>query len=110
LDLAFVEQAYSNKAFQIGAGQTISHPITVAFQTQLLEVKRGDKILEIGIYKYAWDLFEISLDLRWRGSDHAGPSFEINVLGYTARIGISDKRHWNSETNSWCNYDKEDIL
>jgi protein-L-isoaspartate(D-aspartate) O-methyltransferase len=48
LDLAFVEQAYSNKAFQIGAGQTISHPITVAFQTQLLEVKRGDKILEIG--------------------------------------------------------------
>ena len=32
LDLAFLEQAYSNKAFQIGAGQTISHPITVAFQ------------------------------------------------------------------------------
>ena len=48
LDLAFVEQAYSNTAFQIGAGQTISHPITVAFQTQLLEVKKGDKILEIG--------------------------------------------------------------
>lgn len=48
LDLAFMEQAYSNTAFQIGAGQTISHPITVAFQTQLLEVKRGDKILEIG--------------------------------------------------------------
>jgi len=48
LDLAFLEQAYSNKAFQIGAGQTISHPITVAFQTQLLEVKKGDKILEIG--------------------------------------------------------------
>lgn len=48
LDLAFVEQAYSNIAFQIGAGQTISHPITVAFQTQLLDVKRGDKILEIG--------------------------------------------------------------
>jgi protein-L-isoaspartate(D-aspartate) O-methyltransferase len=48
LDLAFVEQAYSNIAFQIGAGQTISHPITVAFQTELLEVKNGDKILEIG--------------------------------------------------------------
>jgi len=48
LDLAFVEQAYSNMAFQIGAGQTISHPITVAFQTQLLNVKKGDKILEIG--------------------------------------------------------------
>lgn len=48
LDKAFVERAYSNTAFQIGAGQTISHPITVAFQTQLLEVKPGDKILEIG--------------------------------------------------------------
>jgi protein-L-isoaspartate(D-aspartate) O-methyltransferase len=48
LDLVFMEQAYSNMAFQIGAGQTISHPITVAFQTQLLELKRGDKVLEIG--------------------------------------------------------------
>jgi protein-L-isoaspartate(D-aspartate) O-methyltransferase len=48
LDLAFLEQAYSNQAFQIGAGQTISHPYTVAFQTSLLEIKRGDKILEIG--------------------------------------------------------------
>ncbi len=48
LDLAFVEQAYSNKAFQIGSGQTISHPFTVAFQTSLLEIKKNDKILEIG--------------------------------------------------------------
>jgi len=48
LDRAFLEQAYSNKAFQIGAGQTISHPITVAFQTQMLEIKRGDRVLEIG--------------------------------------------------------------
>ncbi len=48
LDLAFTEQAYSNIAFQIGAGQTISHPFTVAFQTELLQVKKGDKILEIG--------------------------------------------------------------
>ncbi|MCE3295019.1 MAG: protein-L-isoaspartate O-methyltransferase [Crocinitomicaceae bacterium] len=48
LDLAFVNQAYSNMAFQIGAGQTISHPYTVAFQTQLLDLKKGDKVLEIG--------------------------------------------------------------
>ncbi len=48
LDLAFQEQAYSNMPFQIGSGQTISHPFTVAFQTQLLDVKKGDKILEIG--------------------------------------------------------------
>ena len=48
LDLVFDEQAYSNMAFQIGSGQTISHPFTVAFQTQLLEVKKGMKVLEIG--------------------------------------------------------------
>lgn len=48
LDNAFAEQAYSNMPFQIGSGQTISHPYTVAFQTQLLDVKKGDKILEIG--------------------------------------------------------------
>ncbi len=48
LDNAFAEQAYSNMAFQIGSGQTISHPYTVAFQTELLDLKKGDKVLEIG--------------------------------------------------------------
>lgn len=48
LDAVFTEQAYSNMAFQIGAGQTISHPYTVAFQTDLLQVNKGEKILEIG--------------------------------------------------------------
>ena len=48
LDLAFEEQAYSNTAFQIGAGQTISHPYTVAFQTSLLKLEKGQKVLEIG--------------------------------------------------------------
>jgi len=47
-DLAFMEKAYEDIAFQIGAGQTISHPSTVAFQTQLLELKSGEKVLEIG--------------------------------------------------------------
>lgn len=40
--------AYEDRALPIACGQTISHPHTVAFQTQLLEVKRNDKILEIG--------------------------------------------------------------
>ncbi|HTO38778.1 MAG TPA: protein-L-isoaspartate(D-aspartate) O-methyltransferase [Brumimicrobium sp.] len=48
LDSSFTNQAYSNMAFQIGAGQTISHPFTVAFQTSLLELERGHKVLEIG--------------------------------------------------------------
>jgi len=45
---AFLEHAYQDKAFPIGEGQTISQPFTVAFQTQLLEVQSGDKVLEIG--------------------------------------------------------------
>lgn len=48
LDSAFAEIAYSNKAFPIGLGQTISHPYTVARQTELLNVKPGQKVLEIG--------------------------------------------------------------
>ena len=48
LDLVFESQAYQNMAFQIGSGQTISHPYTVAFQTQLLELNKGMKVLEIG--------------------------------------------------------------
>ncbi|WP_394759726.1 protein-L-isoaspartate(D-aspartate) O-methyltransferase [Flavobacterium sp.] len=48
LDSSFEDYAYQDKAFPIGAGQTISQPYTVAFQTELLEVKKGDKILEIG--------------------------------------------------------------
>lgn len=48
LDSSFEDFAYQDKAFPIGANQTISQPYTVAFQTQLLQVKRDDKILEIG--------------------------------------------------------------
>jgi protein-L-isoaspartate(D-aspartate) O-methyltransferase len=48
MDSGFEDHAYQDKAFPIGAEQTISQPYTVAFQTELLEVKPGDKILEIG--------------------------------------------------------------
>lgn len=48
LDRAFEEHAYEDKAFPIGNKQTISQPYTVAFQTDMLQVKKRDKILEIG--------------------------------------------------------------
>ena len=47
-DSAFMETAYEDKAFQIGEGQTISQPYTVAYQSQLLEVQPREKILEVG--------------------------------------------------------------
>ena len=47
-DETFWNQAYKDIAFPIGEGQTISQPYTVAYQTQLLHIKKGDKVLEIG--------------------------------------------------------------
>jgi protein-L-isoaspartate(D-aspartate) O-methyltransferase len=47
-DDALLVHAYEDKAFPIGEGQTISQPFTVAFQTEKLEIKPGDKVLEIG--------------------------------------------------------------
>ena len=48
MDSGFIDHAYQDKAFPIGADQTISQPFTVAFQTELLEVNKGDKVLEVG--------------------------------------------------------------
>ncbi len=48
LDSGFLDHAYQDKAFPIGAEQTISQPYTVAFQTELLDVKKDDTILEVG--------------------------------------------------------------
>jgi protein-L-isoaspartate(D-aspartate) O-methyltransferase len=48
LDTVFINSAYEDKAFPIAAGQTISQPYTVAYQTSLLQINKGDKILEIG--------------------------------------------------------------
>ena len=48
MESSFVNFAYKDQAFPIGSGQTISQPYTVGFQTQLLEVKKNDKILEVG--------------------------------------------------------------
>jgi len=48
MDSGFIDFAYQDNAFPIAAEQTISQPYTVAFQTELLAINKGDKILEIG--------------------------------------------------------------
>lgn len=48
IDASFEDQAYENSPFPIGRNQTISNPYTVAYQSQLLQLKPGDKVLEIG--------------------------------------------------------------
>jgi protein-L-isoaspartate(D-aspartate) O-methyltransferase len=48
MDSGFIKFSYADQAFPIGEGQTISQPYTVAFQTELLEVRARDKVLEVG--------------------------------------------------------------
>jgi len=48
MDSSFVNFSYRDQAFPIDAGQTISQPYTVAFQTQLLEIQKHDKVMEVG--------------------------------------------------------------
>ncbi len=48
MEKGFDDHAYDDKAFPIAAGQTISQPYTVAYMTELLQVKKGDRVLEIG--------------------------------------------------------------
>ena len=48
MDSSFIDHAYQDKAFPISADQTISQPFTVAFQTELIKIKKGDKVLEVG--------------------------------------------------------------
>ncbi|NOR76500.1 MAG: protein-L-isoaspartate(D-aspartate) O-methyltransferase [Draconibacterium sp.] len=48
MESTFINFAYKDQAFPIGAGQTISQPYTVAFQTQLLQLEKNDKVLEVG--------------------------------------------------------------
>jgi protein-L-isoaspartate(D-aspartate) O-methyltransferase len=48
MESSFINFAYKDQAFPIGAGQTISQPYTVAFQTQLLNIQKNEKILEVG--------------------------------------------------------------
>jgi hypothetical protein len=96
-------------SIRIAVSNPFKHkPFKDYWQREYLITKH--KCLEIGFYRYAWDLFEFHLDLRWSGRDHAGPSIEIGILGYTARLGISDTRHWNSVENRWENYEQENLL
>lgn len=95
LDNAFAEQAYSNIAFQIGSGQTISHPYTVAFQTWLLDVQKGDKILEIGTgsgfqTSILCELGAKVFSIERHKELHLKAKRIINHLGYMPRLSFGD--------------------
>lgn len=61
----------------------------------------GNKVLEIGFFRYARNIAEFELDLRWKGRDHAGLSLDVGFFGWEMSIAIVDNRHWDHDTNSW---------
>lgn len=86
-DTALISHAYEDKAFPIGEGQTISQPYTVAFQSSLLAVSPGDKILEIGTGSgYQASILHllgaqvVSIEYQQKLFDH--------TLGFLERLGI----------------------
>ena len=87
--------AYENKAFQIGAGQTISQPFTVCMQTTLLNIKKRDKILEIGTgsgYQTAV-LLEMGakvFSIERQRLLHDNASRLLDQMGYRARLFYGD--------------------
>ncbi len=87
--------AYKDKAMPIEAGQTISQPYTVAFQTQMLEIKRGDKILEIGtgsgyqtsiLLEMGAKVFSIERQKELFNSTH----LLLNKFGYNPQLFFGD--------------------
>src|SRR5690554_6373719 len=95
LDSSFTNQAYSNMAFQIGAGQTISHPDTVALQTTLLELERGHKVLEIGTGSGFQTCILCAMGAKVVSIERQRELFVnaksiIEKLGYTARLFYGD--------------------
>jgi len=95
LDNAFVKFAYQDQAFPIGADQTISQPFTVAFQSQLLDAKRSQKVLEIGTGSgfQSCVLVEMGLkvfSIERHRSLHQRAKKQLGSIGYNPRLFFGD--------------------
>lgn len=60
------------------------------------------KFLEIQFSKFGMDrVAALAVDLQWRGRDHAGPSLQIDLLGFMFELRQYDHRHWDYENGKW---------
>lgn len=94
-DNAFLSHAYEDKAFPIGSGQTISQPYTVAFQSQLLEVEKGMKVLEIGTGSGYQTAILCELGAKVFSIERHRPLYKnaqaiLQQLGYKAKLFYGD--------------------
>jgi protein-L-isoaspartate(D-aspartate) O-methyltransferase len=95
MDNAFLEFAYQDKAFPIDCEQTISQPYTVAYQTQLLGIQKGDKVLEIGTGSGYQTSVLCEMGARVFTIERHKPLFEatrnrLTMLGYSAKTFYGD--------------------
>ncbi|MBS1530641.1 MAG: protein-L-isoaspartate(D-aspartate) O-methyltransferase [Bacteroidetes bacterium] len=94
-DETFWNQAYKDIAFPIGEGQTISQPYTVAYQSQLLHIKKGDKVLEIGTGSGYQACILIELGAKVYTIERQEKLYErtkqvLPYMGYKARFFLGD--------------------
>ena len=94
-DSSFLNFAYDDKAFPISAGQTISQPYTVAFQTELLEIRKGDKVLEVGTGSGYQACILAEMGARVYSIERQRSLFDkavkfIPTLGYTIKLFYGD--------------------
>lgn len=67
-----------------------------------------NKNWDIELHYYTWtNLLSIEIDFGWFGSDHAGPSISIDILGFCFRLAIYDGRHWDSTNGRWYEYGEQ---
>lgn len=59
------------------------------------------RTLELQVFRYSYNLLELVIDFNWKGQDHAGPSFEIGVLGWYFTASLPHNYHWDYEKNDW---------
>ncbi len=95
MDSGFIKFAYKDQAFPIKEGQTISQPYTVAFQTSLLDISEGDKVLEIGTgsgYQTAilLEMGAMVYSIERKRELYIGAGSILEKLGYKARLFYGD--------------------
>lgn len=91
MDSGFIDHAYVDKAFPIAADQTISQPYTVARQTELLDVKNGDTVLEIGTGSGYQTAVLLELGLKVYSIERQNELFKKTKL-FLPKIGYRPKR------------------
>ena len=95
MDSSFENFAYQDVPFPIGSGQTISQPYTVGFQSQLLKIKKGDKVLEVGTGSGYQAIVLIELGAKVFSIERQRALFDrtrklMTELGYMAKLFYGD--------------------